>query len=895
MAALVVPLSSRKARDPSVAGGKGAGLARLLKAGFPVPPGFVIATAALREPLKYGLILTKLEGPAVPTPDPRDVRSALVGAEPASGLNLEAARRFCLDWAIPEKLRRSVLDAYHRLGAGPVAVRSSLVGEDAVAASFAGQLESALDVAGDAALLDAVRRVLASAFSERLWAYLKYLAARDQEAAPDVKPGSHLRSPNLSGAQIPDPAPPVARPPAAVTPAPPSLSLAVVVQSLVRAEVSGVAFSADPLTGQNDVVIEAGAGLGEDLVQGRVRPDRYRLDSRGALVVSAPADPSAPLLGEADVHALAAIVRAIAARSGSPQDVEWARDASGFRVLQARPIASLAGRRLFSRKLVSDMAPGLVRPLIWSTKYRSMVKNVLSPTFKALLKAPDLDYTRLIVRFHSRVYTDMTLVGQSFARLGFPVNYFDMIHRDEKAERIKLPFRLKMLPAFFRLGRLALRIFRMARKVEPFLESQGRKIDAYRRKDWRSERPEALLADLDRLNALHADAQWSIIAVAMNMAVRSRVLRRMIARSVPDANPGDLIKGYGRSGGLAPFEAMRELAATARALEDAPFLERIASGDDLDPAAELAGSDPGRRLLGEFDGFMDRYGFLSANGSDFSETPWVENPRSIWRTVARMALSHGPSASPEVAEAHREEVLARVRAGLGPARRRAFDRLHRSTVRFIGWRERISLLMSEDSYLMRRCALALGRTLAERGVLERPEDVFFLYADELREAVAAPTTPAAKVAARQAELAADAEIDPPETVTTDGWNAPPRQPAPSRETGLDFLTGVGGSAGIVRGRARIVHDPALDGHRLTREDVLVVPFTDIGWTPVLAEAGAIVAETGGQLSHTSIIAREFGVPAVVSVRDATRLIREGQTVTVDGTAGRVTLHPEDKT
>ncbi len=737
MPSLVLSLGSRKAAQASVAGGKGAGLARLTRAGFPVPPGFVVTTAAFREPLALAAKM------AHPFP-PRDAGGAMTGegggsdASPVPSGDLDRARRFSLDWPVPDGLRRAVIRARRRLGPGPVAVRSSLVGEDSGAASFAGQLETVLDVEGDDALLDAVKQVLASAFSERLRAYVK-------KKAPGATGPDRDR-----GLGVPLSAP---------------LSLAVVVQAMVRAEVSGVAFSADPLTGQNDVVIEAVRGLGEDLVRGRVSPDRYRLDSRGALAASSPADPAdpaaSPLLAEAEVRALAATVRDIAARAGSPQDVEWSRDAGGFRILQARPIASLAGLRLYSRKLVSDMAPGLVRPLVWSTKYRSMVKNVLAPTFKALLKAPDLDYTRLIVRYYSRVYTDMTLVGESFARLGFPVNYFDMIHREEKAERVKLPFRLRMLPAFARLGRLALRIFRMARKVEPFIESHDRKIDAYRRKDWRSERPEALLTDLDRLNTLHADAQWSIIAVAMNMAVRSRFLRRMIRRSVPDADPGDLIKGYGRSGGLAPFEAMRELAAAARAL-DRDLLERIASDDGdgtaVATAGRLAATEPGLRLLGEFDAFMARYGFLSANGSDFSETPWIENPRAIWRTVARMALRHEEGPSPDETEAHREEVLARVRAGLGPPRRLAFDRLHRSTVRFIGWRERISLLMTEDSYLMRCCALAIGRALVERGALEREEDVFFLYADELREAVAAPATaaPAARVAARKAEMSARA-------------------------------------------------------------------------------------------------------------------------------------------
>ena len=213
------------------------------------------------------------------------------------------------------------------------------------------------------------------------------------------------------------------------------------------------------------------------------------------------------------------------------------------------------------------------------------------------------------------------------------------------------------------------------------------------------------------------------------------------------------------------------------------------------------------------------------------------------------------------------------------------------------------MLMTEDSFLMRRCVLALGRMLVERGVLEQAEDVFFLYADELREAVTGRTETgaaaaatvtaeaASKVTARKAEMAADAGIDPPETISADGWNAPPRRP-PASEPGLDSLSGIGASAGVVRGRARIVRDPAFEGRHLTRRDILVVPFTDIGWTPVLAEAGGVVAESGGQLSHSSIIAREFGIPAVVNVAGATRRIRTGQIVTVDGDVGLVTLHSD---
>ncbi|MCK7489836.1 MAG: PEP/pyruvate-binding domain-containing protein [Anaerotruncus sp.] len=218
MPGFVVPLSSRRARDERIAGGKGAGLARLLKSGFPVPAGFVVTTAAFREPLSQA---------AARAGSPDLVLGPDSDPDPAA---LEAARRACLSWPMPERLRRSVLAAYRRLGAGPVAVRSSLVGEDSGAASFAGQLDTVLGVDGESALLDAVRRVLASAFGDRLWAYMRQ--SRTGSGAPI--PGSIPASTPLS-----------------------ALSLAVVVQRMVPAVVSGVAFSVDPVTASPGAVIEA--------------------------------------------------------------------------------------------------------------------------------------------------------------------------------------------------------------------------------------------------------------------------------------------------------------------------------------------------------------------------------------------------------------------------------------------------------------------------------------------------------------------------------------------------------------------------------------------------------------------------------------------------------------
>ena len=825
MGAPVVFLSNRRAADTSLTGGKGASLARLMREGFPVPPGFVITTAALREPLDAARRLAESDG-------------------------LDAARRRCLAWDIPEPLSRAVLRAAREIGPGFVAVRSSLVCEDSASVSCAGLLDTVLNVDGGPALLDAVRRILASAFGDRLWAYL----ARGGIDAPRA-----------------------------------SVSLAVVVQRMVEASASGVAFSVDPVTCRPGVVIEAVAGLGDDLVRGRVRPDRYRVGPRGELQEAVPARPGAPLLAEPSVRRLAELVVSIADAAEAPQDVEWSYDGRDFHVLQARPITSLSGKQIYSRRMVSDMAPGLVKPLVWSAKYAPINENVFAPLFERLTGPGTIDPASISTRLYSRVYVNVTAVGGILERIGLPANFFDMLAREDRAARKRIRPNARTVAALIRLARFVRRESGIDRRVQPFIESQQRQLEVFRTFDWASEVPQALVAHFGRLKALHGRSQWHIVLVSLNMHVRNRLLGRMLSRRWPELDPRDVIKGNGRRSALTAFEGIERLAGTARGL-DPGVLERMADepGGGLMPA--LASSGQGRRLLDEFHAFMNRFGFLSASGSDFSEPPWVETPHLIWHTVARLAGSH-PAAPAVDAEARREEALERVRSGFGPLRRRLFEQLHGSTIRYMECREQLSVLMTEETYLMRRCLLALGRELAARGVVEQADDVFYLVDAELEAVLRDPAEAAdarSRVAARKAELAADAAVEPPETVC----GGQPLVAEPPGDGAIEFLAGIGASAGVQRGRARVVLDPGTDGGRFGPSDILVVPFTDIGWLPVLASAGGVVADTGGQLSHTSIIAREFGIPAVVSVRHATRIIADGQDVTVDGTAGRVYLHPD---
>ena len=801
-------LGERAARERGVAGGKGASLAALRAAGFEVPDGFVITTRVFRE--------------------------AVRGADD-----------------LPPAREADIVRAYRRLG-GRVAVRSSLVAEDGADLSFAGQLQSRLDVEGDDALLSAVREVYRSVQQASFAQY----AARAATGAPPQAPAA--------------------------------MSLAVVVQRMVEPRAAGAAFSVDPVTGERHVIIEAVAGLADRLMGGTVFPSRFVLDARGLLMAADRRGVDAGALPDEAVLRVAAAVRDVADRAGTPQDVEWAWNGRQVVLLQARPITALAAQHVYSRRLVGDMSPGLIKPLLWSTHSRSMTRRVFQRLFTELTGPVDLDFARLIRRVYSRMYADMTLFGQLLARTGLPANFFESMTRDDRAARPRLS-KLRMLAALPRVSAFLWRHARAGRAIEAFLGRHDDAISPFRAADWGSEPLDGLMRASLGLQDAHGDTQWHMFVGAMNMAVRNKLLHRFAARHAPGVAAADLTRGLSGLKALEPNAALRRIAAGAADLDDqARRLMKI--GPDGEIRRALATSDRGASLLRAMDAYLARFGYLATNGPDFTEPRWSEDPTLAWRALARMLDARGPEPAARGegdAAAAREQARRAVRSALGPIARAWFDRLLASTAAYIDRRERLSAAMTADACEARRLFLAIGGRLVQRGDLRARDDVFMLYFDELRalaegrlEAVVAR----ARIAERRAELEADAAIVPPETF----WGEHPPLEAPGIDPG-EMLTGIPGSAGVIQGYACVVHDPSAAPASLSRQHVLVVPFTDVGWMPLFASVGGVVAECGGQLSHTAIVAREYGLPTVVGIPNATRLIRDGQPVTVDGTRGIVYL------
>jgi pyruvate,water dikinase len=833
----IVGLARRSARDADHFGGKAARLAQLVDLGFSVPPGFAVGTRVFADLLRSLGREGVLEDYPACADDREGLRQAILGAE------------------LPARWRRSLNQAYRRLG-GTVAVRSSLVGEDGQRASLAGQLTTVLDVAGEQELTAAVCRCFAALFSER---FAVYRAGRMGERGGSAE---------------------------AVSPAFGRLALALVVQRMQRGEVAGVAFSADPNTGERCIIIEASRGDSEGVASGRVAPDSWLVDARGELVAARSADGTTSLLPAERALELAALVRKLAARLEEPVDVEWTWDGDRFWILQARPVTTLTGKRVYSRRLVADMSPGLIKPLLWSTNTLAMTRNVFARLFDQLIGPNDLDFTRLARRIHSRLYTDMTMLGEAFRQVGLPANFFEVMARDERGERPRLRLSWRSGRKLLRLGVFVLRHARSETPLRRFLVVQNRDLEAYRTADWRGAPRKVLLERAERLMELHGRAQWHTFLAAISTMIRLRLLQRFLNRHVPGTDVNELVRGLSGLRALAPNRSLDQLAGLARSLTGSER-ELLAAGDDTEIRERLAASEAGRRFLGQSDRFFLRFGFLSADGTDFSGKSWVETPTLVWQSVARLAAN--PPREPEESVARRRRAERdRIRRRLDPLRRVHFDRWLRASRAYLRIRERASLLLSEDAYQMRRVFLALGEGLVADGVGAEPDDVFYLFHNELQRWVAGDLTVATLsecIESRRAEMAADASIVPEETFC--GEVAAVR--VPDAATPCDCLVGIGGSAGVVEGYARIVHDPAAAPANVGPRDILVVPFTDVGWTPLFAGIGGIIAETGGQLSHTSIVAREYDLPAVVSVRGATSRIRDGQPVTIDGRRGRVYL------
>lgn len=682
------------------------------------------------------------------------------------------------------------------------AVRSSASVEDSPSFSFAGQFSTVLGARGAPEVAAAIRAVQESATDPRVLPYLRRVGV-----APD------------------------------------DVRMRVIVQEMVAATCSGVAFSRNPLTGLTDVVVEATTGTAEDLVAGRSTPQRW-VWHWGEWIES-PAQPATP---EHVLHDVVAMVERAAGEYGSPVDIEWAWDGRQVWLLQIRPM-TVAEVPVYSNRLSKEFLPGMIPPLVWSINV-PVVNRAWLELFTSLVGPLDLRPEDLSRQFAYRAYFNMKAVGDIFEAMGMPRDLLEVLIGVAGGED-RPSFRpgvsaARHLP---RMARTTGRLLRYQRELDrqiPELQAQFAAVER---------RPPESLTDselVERMSALETLVQRvafaNIVTPLLLNAYAALVRRRLASRGI-DTHEADPTAGHPGLADYDPTTHLRQLADQVARLGD-------------EQRAALERGDLGV-LPGAAD-FLERFGHVSDSGNDFSHVPWREDPS---RLVPLLLGSHREIPSDEPAAD--VDQLPRLDRGL-----------IRRSQRFRWERERVSYTYTRGYGLFRPTALEIARRLVERGALDSSEDIFLLTREEMERTLLGAADGLRSVAdERRADMQRMVDVDMPEVIFGDDFvPAPPSDP--DRR-----LRGTPSSRGIITGIARVVSGVAEAG-RVQPGDVVVIPYSDVGWTPMLARAGGVVAESGGLLSHSSIVAREFGIPCVVSVAGAMR-VPDGASIRVDGYTGTV--------
>jgi len=856
----LLPLSDPSATLEKV-GGKGLSLARLINAGFPVPDGFHITTEAYHKLVKANnlqtIIIAALKDIDISLPTTLEAASVSIG-------------RFFADASIPDDIIAAIITAYTELNRRSeieirksVAVRSSATAEDLPEASFAGQQETFLNIRGEQDLLDAIKKCWASLWTARAIAY-RMKNNIDQN----------------------------------------TVALAVVVQEMVDAEAAGILFTANPMNGRHDeMVINAAWGLGEAIVgdktTGAVK--KYDIGEKTVITVltESGTDPLEDVRGrsrvltDADIKALVDIARRIESYYGSLQDIEWCYAKGNIYIVQSRPITTMREAEIPT-------------PIEWRLPrgaYAAMRNNIvelmaepLSPLFATLgVSAINTSLTRLMDE-------SFGMRGIMHPEIIIVVNHYAYNNGSVSAGG--------MLRLLFRMGKIARMMFTGA--VERWTE-KGRPhyhqtVTEWRLKNLRSFTSVELVESAKQLTESAIDAYGALVsgvipAAWISEAVFTNLYNRFIKRRDDPSAPTFLL-GYDS----LPIQADKSLysladwargyPALAQCLERTPTSQLVAlceSGDVPGNVIPAVWDDWRMR----FDGYLREFGHMLYD-LDFAHPVSADDPTPVLDALKLYLRGQGVNPYTRQCESaeRREQAVSAIQKRLKGLRLRWFNKYLASAQKYAPLREDGLAEIGLSYPLIRQMLRDLGSRFVQHRVIDNANDVFWLTQDEV---LATATTMdiglsvetlAGKISQRKAEHKAAMRINPPMALPQMkvlGFDLMSLKDKRGRRNRGNMIKGVAASPGVASGVARILHGPE-DFGLMKPGDVLVAPITTPAWTPLFAMASAIVTDVGGPLSHGSIVAREYGIPAVLGTGNATRRIQEGQSIIVDGGAGMVLLN-----
>ncbi|MFV0450688.1 MAG: PEP/pyruvate-binding domain-containing protein [Propioniciclava sp.] len=840
-------------------GGKGANLVRLEQAGLPVPTFVILDTDEYRSFVSDAGL-----GPVI---------SAALDQEPAPAS--ERIRAAFAAASLTDDQTDRLLRLIAPFATTAVAVRSSATAEDLPGYSFAGQQDTFLDVRGTEAVLAAVVECWSSLWTERAISYRQ----RNEIPQDDV-------------------------------------ALAVVVQELVPADASGVMFTANPRTGRRDeIVVDAVLGLGEALVSGQVTPDSFTLDSTtGAIGNSALAGPT-PAVSETQLRQLARLGARIQNLYGEPMDIEWARVGDELSILQARPVTSLYplpdlpgppspepeawfsfGAFQGMLEPVTPLGQDMLRILMCGTAQLANAevdwrtnRFVAVAGERVWIRVDGLARTRMTRAVLTRLLplaepTTAALLDELLTEPGFAVT------RAVPQGRLIRPMSrvLAQVAARIRATRIDPATTRqnIEREAAAFLTRARSVAEATGVGLHPQTRLSARVAALEELAGSFFPLMLPLFPAVMVPTMTALTkLRAAAARTgLPDADllAMSVLRALPGNVTTEMDLAVGDVAAAIRADASAWGWVTETSAADL-ARSYLAGNLPAtaQRAVGAY---LDDYGMRGVAEIDFGAPRWRDDPEPVMRTLKAAVEVVDPDEQPRALHTAGQHEAGRSLRRLMDASGRADAARIRSWARTIrgvfGARETPKFTIIRMFGLLRDQFGASGRDLVAEGVLDEPGDIYFLHLDELGDAFT--TDRRRLVAERRARYRAEQRRGQiPHLLVSDG-----RALYPSITDGAD-LSGTGVSPGVAEGTVHIIGDPRTE--QLERGEILVCRGTDPAWTPLFLTAAGLVTEVGGLMTHGSVVAREYGIPAVVGVPGATQRLTTGQRVRIDGTSGTIAL------
>jgi len=707
------------------------------------------------------------------------------------------------------------------------AIRSSANVEDTTLFSFAGQFTTSLNITGIKPIITAIKQTWRSAQNQSVNSYQLGL--------------------NRSSSEI---------------------KMAVIIQEMVNPVFSGVVFTRNPITGLDEVIVETVDGYGDTLVQKGVTPNRWVSKWGNWIEKPQNHDDRVDIIQKIITEA-----KTIAKKVGYPVDLEWVYNGEQVIWLQMREITTLQNTNIYSNKISKEFLPGIIKPLVWSVNI-PVVNNSWKQLFIEMIgkRAESIDVNNLAKSFYYRAYFNMGVIGDIFELLGMPREALEILAGIEVSEkekpRLKLGLRsIRYLPRMFVMG---VRMLLFDKQIFRFLQDKRRQYQELYRINILELDISTIFQVIDSLFKINSESSYYVIVSQLLNNLYNRVLRSQLEKHEIQYDDIEFNKVKKR---LAPIDPMQQLAVLkARYLklgEKQQALLKTISWQEALQHSDLVDFKP------SLEDYLRRFGHLSDSGNDFSKPTWKEDDHLILRMMINFNLQV-PKKTQKIVQNKLEILLSQ---------NLMLRMIYNRATKYQEYRESVNFLYTFGYGLFRRFLKRLEQLLLKRSLLQEEDDIFYLEYLELKSLVKNPSK-AKKlkhlILKRKKEIERYRDINLPQVI----YNELPESSLTKWKV-LRDLKGVATSKGYYIGRVKIVRGTS-DFTKITKGNVLVIPYSDVSWTPLFSKAGAVVSESGGILSHCSIVAREYQIPAVVSVQDAMGLT-DNVLLAVNGYTGEVQI------